>query len=59
MQPPKKPPSRASDLRDHSRNARQKSVLLCEVTRLRVNRGGELCRDSRELAGKEPFRRDR
>lgn len=50
MQPPKKTPASASDLRDHSRNERQKAVLLGEVARLHCVRSGDgLVNDSRKL----------
>jgi hypothetical protein len=34
--PPKKPPLSVSDLRDTTRNSRQKAMLLGEVMRLRI-----------------------
>lgn len=53
MHPPKKPPASASDLRNKSRNERQKAVLLGEVTRLHCAHSSDgLMNDSRKLMQK-------
>ncbi len=53
MQPPKKPPTSAADLRNKSRNERQKAVLLGEVTRLHYAKSSNTLADqSRQLKEK-------
>ena len=50
MDPLKKAPASTSDLRNKSRNERQKAVLLCEVMRLHCTRSSDgLMKDSYKL----------
>ncbi len=73
MPPPKKPPASASDLRNKSRNERQKAVLLGEITRLHcaqssdqlmhdnrklMQRSDQLCHDSKDLIRQSRARRN-
>ena len=73
MHPPKKPPASACDLRNKSRNERQKAVLLCEVMRLHCTKSSDglmndshklmqqsdhLCHDSKDLIRQSRARRN-